>query len=192
MRLRGRARPARGSRGWEGRSPAEPRGPGGRSLAVTCPGRRARAGPGGGARPSARSLCGPASPARRPRPVAAHLPFIPPPERGVGRAGPGRAGAARPRSAAGFRWSGHAESVCFLPLARPARPQGGGLGRQVPGQAPPLSHPWARARRVRGPGQVAAPRPARQPLLRPQRSNLAGSYPRGPARQVAFVVGRGR
>ena len=163
-------------------------------MAVTCPGRRARAGPGGGARRSAPSLCGPASPARRPRPIPTPLPFIPPPELGVGRGGPGPLALAVRRA---FGSRAMRRGFASFPLRRGwPGPRAVVLAPRCPGSlrgAPVRPHcptpghallPLARGR--------WRPRARRgSHLLRPQRSSLAGSYPLGPPRQVAFVVGRG-
>lgn len=164
-------------------------------MAVTCPGCRARARPGGGARPSAPSLCRRASPSRRPRPTPASLPFIPPPERGVDRGGPG------PLVLAVLRAFGsQAKRTGFVsfpfavrltgPRAVVLAPTCRGSPRGVPVRPHCPTSGHALLPLAPGRWRSPPPLPGGHPL-RPQRLSLAGAYPLGPARQVAFVVGRG-
>lgn len=162
-------------------------------MAATCPERRACVRTGGGARPPAPPLCRPAMPARRPRPIPAPLPFISALELGAGRAG-----AARPDSAAGF-YLGHAERVRALVSVRPARPGCGGPGLRVPGPPPgrlgwaPLSHPRAtRSCHLPGAGGSRATDVMVRFRGRSDRVRRAPlRSPPGPVWQVAFVVGQG-
>lgn len=120
----------RRARGREGCCPAEPRGPGDRSLAAACPGRRFCAGPGDGARPPAQSLC---RRARRPRP-------IPAPRHSFFSRSEGSGGWGAPGQFASQRGAFSLVSTCRGGLAfthwRRGQAQGGDLGSRVPGQPP--------------------------------------------------------